>query len=237
VTIFSKPERRGLVNDKNLPFWLQPPWSFLLDSLKASKLSPWDIDIAYLVSSFLQKMYELGVIDFRISGRALLSASIILRLKTGQLLELNTTPELTEEEKELILPPLEMPLRLTSRKITLDELLVALERVLLQGEEKASRTKQLEKMASYVTPLIFELEPDMVDAEKSIDETLQRILRLSSTNPVIRFSELLSEKTCKEVVRVLLSCLHLANRGRIVVWQEEEFEEIFVSVIDGVCQR
>nr|MDO8134388.1 segregation/condensation protein A [Candidatus Njordarchaeum guaymaensis] len=225
------------MNEKNLPFWLQPPWSFLLDSLKASKLSPWDIDIAYLVSSFLQKMYELGVIDFRISGRALLSASIILRLKTQQLLELNTAPELTEEEKELILPPLEMPLRLTSRKITLDELLVALERVLLQGEEKASRAKQLEKMSSYITPLVFELEPDMVNVEKSINETLQRILILASATPVIRFSLLLSEKTCKEVVRILLSCLHLANRGRIMVWQEEEFGEIFITLINGECQK
>jgi len=225
------------VNEKNVPFWLQPPWSFLLDSLKASKLSPWDIDIAYLVSSFLQKMYELGVIDFRISGRALLSASIILRLKTQQLLEVNTAPELTEEEKELILPPLEMPLRLTSRKITLDELLVALERVLLQGEEKAGGAKQSEKMASYITPLVFELEPDMVNVEQSINETLQRILNLSSANPVIRFSQLLSEKTCKEVVRILLSCLHLANRGRIMVWQEEEFGEIFITLIDGESQK
>nr|MDO8098366.1 segregation/condensation protein A [Candidatus Njordarchaeota archaeon] len=225
------------MNEKNVPFWLQPPWSFLLDSLKASKLSPWDIDIAYLVSSFLQKMYELGVIDFRISGRALLSASIILRLKTQQLLEVNTAPELTEEEKELILPPLEMPLRLTSRKITLDELLVALERVLLQGEEKAGGAKQSEKMASYITPLVFELEPDMVNVEQSINETLQRILNLSSANPVIRFSQLLSEKTCKEVVRILLSCLHLANRGRIMVWQEEEFGEIFITLIDGESQK
>jgi segregation and condensation protein A len=225
------------VNEKNLPFWLQPPWSFLLDSLKASKLSPWDIDIAYLVSSFLQKMYDLGVIDFRISGRALLSASIILRLKTQQLLELNTTPELTEEEKELILPPLEMPLRLTSRKITLDELLVALERVLLQGEEKASGSKQAEKVASYITPLVFELEPDTVNVEKSINEILQRILDIASTNPVIRFSQLISKKTPKEVVRVLLSCLHLANRGRVMVWQEEEFGEIFISLINGERQK
>jgi segregation and condensation protein A len=225
------------VNEKNVPFWLQPPWSFLLDSLKASKLSPWDIDIAYLVSSFLQKMYELGVIDFRISGRALLSASIILRLKTQQLLQVNVAPELTEEEKELILPPLEMPLRLTSRKITLDELLVALERVLLQGEEKASRAIQMEKMASYITPLVFELEPDMVNVEKSINETLQRILDLASTHPLIEFSQLLAEKTCKEVVRILLSCLHLANRGRIRVWQEEELGEIFIMLINGDGQK
>jgi segregation and condensation protein A len=225
------------VNEKNVPFWLQPPWSFLLDSLKASKLSPWDIDIAYLVSSFLQKMYELGVIDFRISGRALLSASIILRLKTQQLLQVNVAPELTEEEKELILPPLEMPLRLTSRKITLDELLVALERVLLQGEEKANRAIQMEKMASYITPLVFELEPDMVNVEKSINETLQRILDLASTHPVIEFSQLLAEKTCKEVVRILLSCLHLANRGRIRVWQEEELGEIFITLINGDGQK
>jgi segregation and condensation protein A len=177
-------------------------------------------------------MYELGVIDFRISGRALLSASIILKLKTQQLLELDASPQLTEEEKELILPPLEMPLRLTSRKVTLDELLVALERVLLQGEEK-SRKELEEKAGSIRSPLVFELEPDMIDVERSINDTLQRILKLASVKPVVVFTQLLSEKTSKEVVKILLSCLHLANRGRINVWQEEEFGEIMITLADG----
>jgi segregation and condensation protein A len=220
------------LSEVNTPFWLQPPWSFLLDSLKASKLSPWDIDIAYLVSSFLQKMYELGVIDFRVSGRALLSASIILRLKTQQLLALNTSPELTEEEKELVLPPLEMPLRLTSRKVTLDELLVALERVLLQGESR-SNMKRPENQGLFIAPLVFELEPDMVNVEKSINETLQRILNLTLAKPIVKFSQLLHERTPKEVVKILLSCLHIANRGRIVLWQEEEFGEILITLLDG----
>jgi segregation and condensation protein A len=201
--------------------------------LKASKISPWDIDIAYLVSSFLQKMYELGVIDFRVSGRALLSASIILKLKTEQLLSINSDLELAEEEKELVLPPLEMPLRLTSRKVTLDELLVALERVLLQGEEKANKEKQREKTGTFVTPLVFELEPDMINVERSINETLRRILEISSSQPTVKFTQLLSERSSKEVVKILLSCLHLANRGRIRIWQEEEFGEILLTLVNG----
>lgn len=178
-------------------------------------------------------MYEFGVIDFRVSGRALLSASIILKLKTVQLLDINSNLELTEEEKELVLPPLEMPLRLTSRKVTLDELLVALERVLLQGEEKANRSRINEKVGSFVTPLVFELEPDMINVEKSINETLQRILKLASNEHIVKFSQLLSERNSKEVVKILLSCLHLANRGRIRIWQEEEFGEILIALING----
>lgn len=178
-------------------------------------------------------MHDLGVIDFRVSGRALLSASIILKLKTEQLLDINSNLELTEEEKELVLPPLEMPLRLTSRKVTLDELLVALERVLLQGEEKASKAKQNGKAGAFATPLVFELEPDMIDVEKSISETLERILKVGSNEPIIKFSQLLYEKNSKEVVKVLLSCLHLANRGRIRIWQEEEFGEILLTLING----
>lgn len=178
-------------------------------------------------------MYELGVIDFRVSGRALLSASIILRLKTQQLLQVDTSLELSEEEKELVLPPLEMPLRLTSRKVTLDELLVALERVLLQGEEKSNKRDE-GKLGGFIPPLVFELEPDMINVEKSINETLQRILHLSSTNALVMFSQLLSERTSKEVVKTLLSCLHLANRGRIRIWQEDDFGEIMITLIDGV---
>jgi segregation and condensation protein A len=178
-------------------------------------------------------MYELGVIDFRVSGRALLSASIILKLKTEQLLDINSNLELTEEEKELVLPPLEMPLRLTSRKVTLDELLIALERVLVQGEEKGNKTRQHERMGEWATPLVFELEPDMINVEKSINETLQRILEMGSAEPIIKFSQLLLERNSKEVVRILLSCLHLANRGRVRIWQEEEFGEILIKLING----
>jgi segregation and condensation protein A len=178
-------------------------------------------------------MSELGVIDFRVSGRALLSASIILKLKTEQLLDINSNLELTEEEKELVLPPLEMPLRLTSRKVTLDELLVALERVLLQDEEKANKERQHEKGGGWATPLVFELEPDMINVEKSINETLRRILEIGSSQTIVKFSQLLFERNSKEVVKILLSCLHLANRGRIRIWQEEEFGEILITLIDG----
>jgi hypothetical protein len=148
-------------------------------------------------------------------------------------LDINSNLELTEEENELVLPPLEMPLRLTSRKVTLDELLVALERVLLQGEEKANKAKQNEKAGSFVTPLVFELEPDMINVEKSINETLERILKLASIERIVKFSQLLSERNSKEVVKILLSCLHLANRGRIRIWQEEEFGEILITLVNG----
>jgi chromatin segregation and condensation protein Rec8/ScpA/Scc1 (kleisin family) len=73
----------------------------------------------------------------------------------------------------------------------------------------------------------------MINVEKSINETLQRILKVASYQEIVKFSQLLTERSSKEVVKILLSCLHLANRGRIRIWQEEEFGEILITLING----
>jgi chromatin segregation and condensation protein Rec8/ScpA/Scc1 (kleisin family) len=73
----------------------------------------------------------------------------------------------------------------------------------------------------------------MINVERSISETLRRILEISSSQPTVKFSQLLSERSSKEIVKILLSCLHLANRGRIRIWQEEEFGEILIALVNG----
>ncbi len=38
------------------PFYLRPPWNILFEISKLEKLTPWNVNIAYLLRSFLTEM-------------------------------------------------------------------------------------------------------------------------------------------------------------------------------------
>ena len=57
------------------PFYLRPPWNILFDISKLEKLTPWNVNIAYLLNSFLSEMERNGKVDFRASGVALDSSA------------------------------------------------------------------------------------------------------------------------------------------------------------------
>ena len=70
------------------PFWASPPYILLTDVLQLDKIKPWNVDVGKLVAGFIREMKRLGDIDFRISGSALYSASVIFMKKTRELVEL-----------------------------------------------------------------------------------------------------------------------------------------------------
>ncbi|MDH7477877.1 MAG: hypothetical protein QHH17_05800, partial [Candidatus Bathyarchaeota archaeon] len=74
------------------PFYLRPPWNILFDFHKLERLTPWHINIAYLLTSFLEEMEKSGQIDFRASGVALDSSALIYLMKSKLLLKLEEPP-------------------------------------------------------------------------------------------------------------------------------------------------
>ena len=70
------------------PFWATPPYILLTDVLQLENIEPWNVDVGKLIAGFLREMRKLGDIDFRVSGNALYSASVIFMKKTRELVEL-----------------------------------------------------------------------------------------------------------------------------------------------------
>lgn len=206
------------------PFWIHPPWSLLVDTTQKAE-NPWEINLSRILIGFLEKMRERESVDYKVSGKALLSASIIHRIKSELLLRLGQKQEEKKEKEDLDLnlPPIPMPYRLINRKVTLEELLLALERVLLGEETKKMIKKPLKEE---VKPEPFVFEPSKTNIEQIIKEVYQRIL--SHEREIVRFSELVDKKDPLNVVRNLLSILILALRNKIHVWQEKHFGEIYI---------
>ena len=93
------------------PFYLRPPWNILFELSKLEKLTPWNINIAYLLGSFLHEMERDGKVDFRASGVALDSSALIYLMKSKLLLTLQEPPATPKAVGDFVPPPLFLPLR------------------------------------------------------------------------------------------------------------------------------
>src|SRR3972149_72338 len=116
------------------PFYMRPPWNILFEISKFEKLTPWNVNIAYLLNSFLTEMERTGKVDFRASGVALDSSALIYLMKSKLLLTLQEPPAPPKAPPGFIPPPLFLPLRHELTSTTIQNLLDVLDEV-LKGEK------------------------------------------------------------------------------------------------------
>jgi len=73
--------------------YLSSAFSVLFDVLRINKVKVWSLDIASAIKGIIKEIREKGKLDFEMFGVALLSAAIIYRRKTEELLELEEPPK------------------------------------------------------------------------------------------------------------------------------------------------
>jgi segregation and condensation protein A len=208
--------------DEDSPFWATPPYILLTDVLQLDKVEPWNVDVGKLVVGFLDEMKRLGDIDFRISGNALYSASVIFMRKTRDLVELGLLPpEEEDEDAELVIPLIRPPFRLTNRRVTLEELLVAMDHVLTKGVRQHSISSK-RRYSSKADPLTFEMSKDQANIEETIADVYRDLCRIMRIGDVSRFTDVLMNNTRQEIVRVFFSLLFLFARAYIDIWMDED---------------
>jgi segregation and condensation protein A len=61
---------------------MNEPVEILLNLAKSGEIDPWGIDIVEVTDKFLNRIEEMKLMDLRISGRTLLYAAILLRMKS-----------------------------------------------------------------------------------------------------------------------------------------------------------
>lgn len=76
--------------------YLSSAFSVLFDVLRINKVKVWSLDIASAIKGIIKEIREKGKLDFEMFGVALLSAAIIYRRKTEELLELEEPPKDSE---------------------------------------------------------------------------------------------------------------------------------------------
>ena len=212
------------------PFWATPPYILLTDVLQLDKVEPWNVDVGKLVVGFLNEMKRMGDIDFRISGNALYSASVIFMRKTRDLVQLGILPpEKDDDDEELEIPLIRPPFRLTNRRVTMEELLIAMDHVLSKGVRKRSiPTKH--KYRTKADPITFTMNVDQANIEETLAEVYMDLQRLLKVGESSKFTDILMNNTRKEIVRVFFSILFLHDRKFIDIWMDESV--IWVKMVE-----
>ncbi len=105
------------------------PVDILLQLVTMGKVDPpWNIDIVDLTEKYIERLREMRELDLRVSARAILAASILVRMKSEALLNADGEEEEErggEEHLRVDVEPLTPPLRRVERYYTFDDLLDA----------------------------------------------------------------------------------------------------------------
>ncbi|MEM0118649.1 MAG: hypothetical protein QXX17_00535 [Conexivisphaerales archaeon] len=196
----------------------------LLNPNLALRKRPWDLNIQLLLERFLEFLQEKPVADMRLSGLALLTSSLIYKLKVEHLFY--------EEERsakkrvsELVEPVevLRMPFRLQPPASDISDLLAALQSLLTEME----RAQEVREK----NPFQPGLEQQVIERESItslIEEYSYTILERLKQSQQLSLRSLFEGKDWKEIVRIFMTVLYLAHNQKVVVTQDEASEEIYL---------
>jgi segregation and condensation protein A len=202
--------------------------SILFEIHKLEKVLPWEVNISYLLTIFLEEMEQQGEVDFRASGVALESSSTIYLKKTKLLLKLEEPPPPPKTLPEFIPPPMFLPLRYELSSTTIENLLNVLDEV-LKGEN--IRPLKPEEPLLPTPEIIPPVDLMLLQIEDHMKTIYDQLCQLGGTGELISFSKIVAGLEKLEAVKTFIILLFLAQRGKIGLWQEEEIEELYITVV------
>lgn len=212
---------------------LGEPIEILVNLAKNGEIDPWNINIVELTDKFLKMVDNIEKMDLRVSGRTLLYASILLRMKSNALVEVEEPQEEIDIESDNFeisdYPVPSMPLRRYSKRpVTLEELLTELKKAEAFEKKRLNRVdnKKDEIRATLEDVLSVAHEEDI---ESRIGKMRLILNELLEKQKSIKFSELSSPLDRTGMLMAYLAILFLATRKEIWIEQEEFFGEIFIS--------
>lgn len=216
----------------------RPAWkSILIELVKSEKMDPWNIDLIELAEKYLKKINALQGKDLRIPANAILASAILLRFKARALKisSVDDEEEMFLEKKELtpeqrkeleeMLPELRVIKSTRQGKVSLDELVNAIEKMLDKNKDR------FEKRALGTKEVIeFKLPYADYNIDERIEQVFGEIKSKADSTGMLLFSHLVEGKKPAEIIDTFVPCLFLANKQKINIWQEEFFGEIFISL-------
>jgi segregation and condensation protein A len=207
----------------------QPTWrEMLLDLVVSEKLDPWNIDLVDITSKYLERVRKLQKLDLRVPANLILAASILLRFKSDAL-RFEEEEQVVEQQTFIdeMQPPVEIPMlslrtRIPrKRKVSLNELMTALEEVFEDQKRRQEKPVIRESLVINIP---------QYDITQRMKEIYTKVKKTADASGLVTFSSLLKEKSREEIIYTLLPILHLAQDGKLSVFQEKFFGEIFIQL-------
>lgn len=215
-----------------IPGVMEEPVGILVNLAKNGEIDPWNIDIVEVTDKFLRQVEEMEKMDLRLSGRTLLYAAVLLRMKSNVLVEVEEPVDIIEDDfadfeiSDYPVPAL--PLRRSSRRpVTLEELLSELKKAELVEKRRLERfeNRREERRTTVEEVLSIAHEEDIESRVGRMRNLLDDMFE-KQTN--IKFSEIAYPLDRAGKVMAYLALLFLATKKEIWLEQEELFGELFI---------
>ncbi len=223
--------------------------TILFDLVKTEQMNPWDIDISLLTKKYLETIKRMKQLDLRISGKVILAAAYLLKLKSIRLLghdideldrlfartqepdteesffsefseELFNLNQQIEQEEPRLIPRTPQP---RQRKISIYDLAEAL--------QKAMEVKKRKVIRAYPN-LNIEIPKKKIDITQIIRDVYTKIKEFFFKNKKqkLTFSQLLPSDSKEDKVYTFIPLLHLDHQRKIDLWQRQPFGEIEIEM-------
>ncbi len=211
---------------------LEEPIEILVNLARNGEIDPWNIDIVEITDKFLKQVEEMEKMDLRISGRTLLYAAILLRMKSNALVEVDEIPEELMDESDNFeisdYPVPTLPLRRTSRRpVTLDELLAELKKAEALEERRLERIRSKKEVHRTTIKEVLAIAHEE-DIESRMVKMRNLLTGFFENRNNIQFSELVAPLDRAGRIMAYLALLYLATKKEIWLEQEEIFGELFI---------
>src|SRR6187200_934657 len=205
----------------------EPPLNLLFNpSLLTSKKNVWDINVTMLLEMLLKLINTTGKKDLRICGIAVLSSSIIYRLKVESIFRLEKIAMQRKgvDDHQLQQPvpdlnPVEIQFRIESTyPVSLEELLHVLENMISELANPRPKKKQL-KLEPVET---FDFDQYIIKFEHILQRYEDMIFDIVTADGEAIFKILVAKMKPIEIVRCFIAVLYLAMKGKVELEQIEE---------------
>jgi len=223
-------------------------WQDLIHNLvKSEEMDPWDIDLSSLSKKYIDILKQLKEVNFFVSGKVVLAAAILLKLKTNKLLTQNIanfdsqlfqSEDIEEEDFAQAYEHADHPdgprVKLTiktpqarKRKVKLADLINALEKALDVDERRELRRERFERI-----PEAIKLPERKINIGDRIRVVYDKINFWFAKNKAdLEFNSLLEEGFSKQdKVLTFIPLLHLENDKKINMKQPEVFGNIYIQL-------
>ena len=211
--------------------------TIIYELVRSEEMDPWDIDVSLLAKKYIEMLKKLKELNFRISGRVLLAAAVLLKIKSKRLVGIDIdefdklfsqsegSDELFYEDEEAIetvqeeipslIPKTPQPRK---RKVSIYDLVDALQKALEVKDRKVMRSIPKAKI---------EMPEKSRDISLVIKEVYLKIKKFfSKENKRLTFTSLVPSDSKKEKIYTFVPLLHLTNQRKIDLLQFEHFGEI-----------
>jgi segregation and condensation protein A len=222
----------------------------IYQAVKSEHMDPWSIDIGQLSQRFMKDIKSMKELDFAVSGKMILAAAILVRLKSNKLVgedltyldQLIASTEQSDEDqfyqelegmesshstrvniegREYTLTPRTPQPR--KRKVSVYDLVEALEKAL----EVKKRRRLFEREEIHM-----EIPKKEIDIEELVMDVFGKVKNhyISKKDNVLKFVHLLKDGTKMDKVMTFLPLLHLSNAGKVALTQEEHLGDIHINL-------